>query len=297
MFVAAFAAQAQRCVVLNFQIGDNVTAEEVEAVSYEFRSTFNPSCYTVEEKFKVNRVLSDLGFNATAMSKEQIRKLGREMTATVVVHGSLSKYMDEYTLDVNVMDVSTGTTSVNKNETFQKSEYRARTRAVSQGIVTNLCNSSSAASTSSASYSYGSTAAKPAVPAGYTDLGLPSGTLWKNFNATGFYTYDEAVSQFGKRLPTKEQWEELKAECQWSWTGNGYKVTGLNGNSITLPASSWRDCSGSVLLVVVGSNGRYWSSTPSGSDDAWYLYFLSDGVSMYNWSRCKGFSVRLVYHQ
>ena len=44
---------------------------------------------------------------------------------------------------------------------------------------------------------------------GYTDLGLPSGTKWKNFNATGFYTYDEAVSKFGNRLPTKEQWEEL----------------------------------------------------------------------------------------
>ncbi|MBQ3982262.1 MAG: hypothetical protein II633_00665, partial [Bacteroidales bacterium] len=80
---------------------------------------------------------------------------------------------------------------------------------------------------------------------GYTDLGLPSGTIWKNFNATGFYTYDEAVSQFGNRLPTKQQWEELKAECQWSWNGSGYKVTGPNGNSIVLPASGIRYCDGS----------------------------------------------------
>ena len=292
MFVAAFAVHAQRCVVLNFQIGDNVTAEEVEAVSYEFRSTFNPSCYTVEEKFKVNRVLSDLGFNATAMSKEQIRKLGREMTATVVVYGSLSKFMDEYTLDVNVMDVSTGTTSVNQNETFQKSEYRARTRAVSQGIVTKLCNSSSGASSSGTSSSYGTTTAKPAVPAGYTDLGLPSGTLWKNLNATGIYAYAEAVTQFGNRLPTVEQWEELKTECQWSWTGNGYKVTGLSGNSITLPASGFRNCSGSVDHV--GSAGLYWSSTSGGSDYAWDFGFYSGGVGMGSDRRCVGCSVRLV---
>ena len=89
-------------------------------------------------------------------------------------------------------------------------------------------------------------AQKTRVATGYTDLGLPSGTIWKNFNATGFYTYDEAVSQFDDRLPTKEQWEELKAECQWSWNGSGYKVTGPNGNSIVLPASGYRYCDGSV---------------------------------------------------
>ena len=61
-------------------------------------------------------------------------------------------------------------------------------------------------------------AQKTKVATGYTDLGLPSGTIWKNFNATGFYTYDDAVKQFGSRLPSKAQWEELKAECQWLWT-------------------------------------------------------------------------------
>ena len=127
---------------------------------------------------------------------------------------------------------------------------------------------------------------------GYTDLGLPSGTKWKNFNATGFYTYDEAVSQFGNRLPTKQQWQELKAECQWSWNGSGYKVTGPNGNSIVLPASGDRNCDGSVYYV--GSDGNYWSSTPKDSDYAWYLYFYSGGVHVDNGRRCRGLSVRLV---
>ena len=127
---------------------------------------------------------------------------------------------------------------------------------------------------------------------GYTDLGLPSGTIWKNYNATGFYTYDEAVSKFGNRLPTKEQWGELKDECQWSWNGNGYKVTGPNGNSIVLPASGCRYCDGSVYGV--GSYGRYWSSTPEDSDYAWYLDFYSGGVYVDNSLRCNGRSVRLV---
>ena len=43
------------------------------------------------------------------------------------------------------------------------------------------------------------------TPAGYVDLGLPSGTLWKDKNEEGgFYTYDQAVSKFGNKLPTKD---------------------------------------------------------------------------------------------
>ena len=54
----------------------------------------------------------------------------------------------------------------------------------------------------------------PYLAQGYVDLGLPSGTLWRNSNEGGDYaryTYDEAISRFGNKLPTKQQLEELKA--------------------------------------------------------------------------------------
>ena len=127
---------------------------------------------------------------------------------------------------------------------------------------------------------------------GYVDLGLPSGTKWKDKNQSGFYTYDEAVRTFSGKLPAKEQWEELKAFCEWTWTGSGYKVTGENGNSIVLPAAGYRDCYGNVSYV--GSYGIYWSSTPNGSEYAWRLYFYSGEVRMCGNNRCGGQSVRLV---
>lgn len=128
---------------------------------------------------------------------------------------------------------------------------------------------------------------------GFVDLGLSSGTLWKDKNEEGgFYTYDQAISKFGDKLPTKEQLEELKNSCQWTWTGNGYKVVGPNGQSIVLPAAGYRYCGGDVSNV--GSFGYYWSSTPGGSDYAWYLYFDSGEVSMGGNYRCYGQSVRLV---
>ena len=134
--------------------------------------------------------------------------------------------------------------------------------------------------------------------AGYVDLGLPSGTKWKTTNETNpndensFYTYDEAMAAFGSKLPTKEQFMELRNSCEWTWTGMGYKVVGTNGNYITLPAAGGRSCYGDVYDV--GSYGGFWSSTPNGSDNAWYLYFNSGEVDMYDNNRCYGQSVRLV---
>ena len=128
---------------------------------------------------------------------------------------------------------------------------------------------------------------------GWVDLGLPSGTLWKDKNEEGhFYTYDQAIAKFSNILPTKEQLEELESSCKWTWTGNGYRVEGPNGQSIFLPAAGYRNCSGSVSYV--GVYGYYWSSTPDGSYDAWELSFSSRTVVMYNYSRCRGLSVRLV---
>lgn len=128
---------------------------------------------------------------------------------------------------------------------------------------------------------------------GWVDLGLPSGTLWKDKNEDGgFYTYEQAVNKFGDNLPTKDQFDELMSKCQWSWNGSGYKVTGPNGNSIVMSASGCRDCYGSVWSV--GAKGYYWSSTPYDSEEAWALVIKSGGVAMYYGWCCNCQSVRLV---
>lgn len=127
---------------------------------------------------------------------------------------------------------------------------------------------------------------------GYVDLGLPSGTLWKDKNeAGGFYTYDQAVSKFSNQLPTYKQWVELIDSCQWTWTGTGYIVSGPNGNSIVLPAEGFRNCYGDEGFA---GYGYYWSSILYSSEVPWRLYFSSREVSMNGDYRCSGHSVRLV---
>ena len=125
---------------------------------------------------------------------------------------------------------------------------------------------------------------------GWVDLGLPSGTLWKDRNEEGgLYTYNQAVAKFGNNLPTKEQFEELKNSCCWTWTGDGYKIESSSGESITLSAAG---CFTGYSYI---SGGYYWSSTLDSPRVPWCLYFLSSevGVGRYTYSDWKH-SVRLV---
>ena len=95
------------------------------------------------------------------------------------------------------------------------------------------------------------------------------------------------------RMPTDDEWTELRENCTWTWTNlngkNGYEVKGANGNSIFLPAAGYRDGFDSYY-------GYYWSSSlrAGNPDDAWGVYFGSDDVSRGSDGRCCGRSVRPV---
>lgn len=142
----------------------------------------------------------------------------------------------------------------------------------------------------------------------YVDLGLPSGTLWKQENESGgFFSYGEAIRNFGDKLPTKAQCEELKKYCTWNWGwtskyGEGYTVTGSNGNQIFIPALGNRPAEANVVYNE-GRGGWIWSSTYEEFYDAGEdrkvpmpcaLMCASHCVDVINCRVGSGLSVRLV---
>lgn len=102
---------------------------------------------------------------------------------------------------------------------------------------------------------------------GWVDLGLPSGTLWKNKNESGYYNYYTATQRYGSHLPTKNQFNELKNNCSWTWNGSGYNITGPNGKSMTLSADGYRGPYGNGEIMEKGQKGFFWSSSRSDMGD------------------------------
>ena len=115
---------------------------------------------------------------------------------------------------------------------------------------------------------------------------------------------DAATANWGGawRMPTKEEQDELRTECTWTWTTengvNGYRVTsnkeGYTDKSIFLPAAGYRDDSS---LNDASSSGYYWSSSLDTDypNDACGLYFYSYIVGWGSYDRYYGQSVRPVY--
>lgn len=110
---------------------------------------------------------------------------------------------------------------------------------------------------------------------------------------------DPATANWGSgwQTPSKEQWEELKANTTREWTTrNG--VAGLEftskkkGKTIFLPAAGYR---WDDRLYGAGF-GYYWSSSLRASRPycAWYFYFDSGGAYMDYDTRFDGRSVRAV---
>lgn len=89
----------------------------------------------------------------------------------------------------------------------------------------------------------------------YTDIG-------ENISGT---EYDAATVNLGSdwRMPTRDEMLELIENCTWEWTQinsiNGYKVTGINGNSIFIPAAGMYN--GLYGLLIYKDEKIYlWSS-------------------------------------
>ena len=104
--------------------------------------------------------------------------------------------------------------------------------------------------------------------------------LWQGVNGTN------NPCPSGYRLPTSA---ELDAEHD-SWSSDD--AAGAFASPLKLPMAGYRSYSNGSLYNV-GSYGRYWSSTVSGTF-ANYLYFYSSNALLYSNRRANGYSVRCL---
>lgn len=266
----------QHFAVFRFKAVNGITQEQADTISANFIAHFHPEGYAFVDPARVDQAIADQGYFIPRMTRGQVVRIGQLLDAQKISQGLVEVVAGKVTVEGRVMDVARGTIIVLESVTFP---YGSSSIMPMRKLATRMASSLDSVMRSQAEENY-------------VDLGLPSGTLWKDKNEIGFYDYDAAVKTFGCCIPTKDQLDELRSKCRWVWNGTGYKVIGPNGKSIVMPAAGYRSCGGS--LYDIGASGLYWSSDPNGSDIAWCLHFLSSFVHMNYDSSCGGVSVRLV---
>ncbi len=280
----AMSAMAQRAAVMEFKAGVGISQADVDGLSGIFTTYFRPAGYTMIERTQIDRVIDEQQFQRSTLTESQMVRIGELLNLSKIVIGDVNIVMGQYNVDVRVINVESGTIAATEGATFAGSSYREGMKNLATKLASQIAIGA------------GPTVGNPAPvqQSEYVDLGLPSGTLWKSKNEKGmYYTYDEAVSQFGDKLPTREQFAELQAFCTWEWNGKGYVVKGDNGNSIVLQAAGIRYCNGEIYCV--GTVGRYWSSTPISSGNyAWGHHLSSELITTNPYEYCNCYSVRLV---
>lgn len=114
---------------------------------------------------------------------------------------------------------------------------------------------------------------------------------------------DAAYVNLGKewRIPSREEWNELKDNCTWTWTTEygegGYKIKSKNGNYIFLPVTGYAYLE---RFIDKGTRGYYWcSSFNHTSSSSSHVPDVDFGENQITWnssnSRCYGEAIRPVH--
>ena len=141
-------------------------------------------------------------------------------------------------------------------------------------------------------YAWGETQPKSVYTWDNYQYGSPSSGFVNIGSDIAGTIYDAATVNWGDswRIPTREQYVELKKYCTSVWTTqngvNGLKITGSSGGIIFFPAAGF--CTGKDNQIFnVGGAGYYWlSSYMEEPYYIWNIYFYSGGVSSYGSDLC-----------
>ncbi len=136
--IATSSVPTEECAVLDFQYGKNVTAEEAKDIAEIFAVSFHPSNYKLTEADRINNEFNKSGYRPAKMTKQQACELGRRLGVKYVVIGSINKLMDEYSVDVQVIDSVKETTKAFEGKAFPQSEYSREMDALARKIASKI---------------------------------------------------------------------------------------------------------------------------------------------------------------
>lgn len=235
---------AQRIAVIDFNAGVGISQAEVDGISAIFNTYFSPQGYTLVERMRVDRVIDEQQFQRGKLTEQQMIRIGQILNISQIVVGDVNIVMNQYNIDVRVLNVQSGTIAAKDGVTWSPgSSYRTMmqqlaTRLASQiAIKPNTVVSSSQTNISGQKevivlYNY-----LKVYPKDLGEFDSYPQRVVEQINKNADYGYDTW------RLPTKEEMQLIQA--------NKGEIGGLT--SANYMTSNTRYTKGTVRLVTDGA--------------------------------------------
>ena len=139
MLVLTSSAFAQRIAVLNFNAGSGVTQVEVDGLSSIFNTYFAPKGAEIVERTSVDKILQEQKFQNSRFTNTDMVALGEMLSVSLIVVGDVNVVMEQYNIDVRVVNVQTGTIVAKDGASCSKGgSYRDMMRELGERLSKSL---------------------------------------------------------------------------------------------------------------------------------------------------------------
>lgn len=262
---AVVTVSAQRIAVLDFNANVGVSQSDVDGISAIFNTYFSPSGYTLVERTQIDRVIDEQNFQRGKLTQSQMVRVGQILNVSKVVIGDVNIVMNQYNVDVRVVNVESGTISAKDGETWSPgSSYRTMmsqlaSRLASQ-IAINPTSSTRTATSQSKTWKVG-------------DLYDVNGKQGVVYIVTPDGKHGKMVSI--NQAPSQMNWSDAISWC--NSLGNGWRLPTKDELLVIYENRAVLN----AILAAVGDTIPYdwhWSSEECSSDYAWYVN-MRDGYT------------------
>lgn len=237
-------AFAQRIAVIDFNAGVGISQADVDGISAIFNTYFSPQGYTLVERTRIDRIIGEQQFQRGKLTEQQMVKIGQILNISQIVVGDVNIVMNQYNIDVRVLNVQSGTIVAKDGATWpQGSSYRTMMQQLATRLANQIAIKPNTVVSSSQANSSGSKGV--VVLHGYLkvypeDLGqfdsYPQ-RIVEQINKNAEYGYDTW------RLPNREEMQLIQA--------NKGKIGGLT--STNYMTNSTQYTKGTIRLVTDGA--------------------------------------------
>ena len=261
---AVATVSAQRVAVLDFNAGVGVSQADVDGISAIFNTYFSPEGYTLVERTQIDRVIDEQNFQRGKLTQSQMVRIGEILNVSKVVIGDVNIVMNQYNVDVRVVNVESGPISAKDGATWAPgSSYRTMMSQLGSRLASQIAIN----------------------PTTSTLLAVSQKQTWEVgdlYDANGINGVVYVVTPDGKhgKMISLSQyhsnWPDAKSWC--SSLGSGWR---LPTKDELLVIYRNKDTLNAVLAAVGDEiqNSGYWSSTEYSIDCVCGVY-MDDGLTL-----------------